>query len=106
MTAPLRQVPAGRINGDLGLHAPDGAVLGPKAITREYVVITGHDIAGVTVGYATEADLDATAQARWVADPQTVTEARLVMAYQAPERARLRALLGPLRPAAGSVGAR
>lgn len=50
-----RRVPAGRLNG---VHADVGTVLGPKEVTREFVVVTGNDERGVTVGYATQADLD------------------------------------------------
>jgi hypothetical protein len=56
VTEELKRIPAGRLNG---IHAETGTVLGPKIVTREYVVVTGNDEHGLTVGYATQADLEA-----------------------------------------------
>jgi hypothetical protein len=78
-------VPAGRVNG---VSAPVGTVLGPKLITREFVVVTGVDERGVTVGYAQDSDgVNAD-------DPRSVTEARAVINAQAGVRRRLRELFG------------
>lgn len=41
----MNRVPAGRLNG---IHAEPGTILGPKAVTREFVVVTGNDEDGVT----------------------------------------------------------
>jgi hypothetical protein len=76
---PRPRVAAGRVNG---VHAPVGTLLGPKAVTREYVVVTGEDERGVTVGYATAADIAAAGEV----DPRSVTEARLRLAGQRGQR--------------------
>ena len=65
----MTRAPAGRLNG---VHAPVGTILGPKVVTRELVVVTFNDDAGVTVGYATPADI-ADAFDR---DPRSVAEAQ------------------------------
>lgn len=74
-----RRVPAGRLNG---IHAEVGTVLGPKEVTREYVVVTTQDDQGVTVGYATPEDMAAVVQRfpalpgwpEYVQPPRSVTE--------------------------------
>lgn len=64
---------AGRLNG---ITPEPGTILGPKAVTREYVVVLGGDETGVDVGYATHAELEAL---REVPDaPRSTTEARLL----------------------------
>ncbi len=63
----MDRVPAGRLNG---IWPPIGTVLGPKQVTREFVVATAHDDRGCTVGYATPADLEAIKER----DPQSLTE--------------------------------
>lgn len=68
----MKRIPAGRLNG---IHAEVGTVLGPKEVTREYVVVTGNDEAGVTVGYATPEDLQAVRDR--TRDARSVTEHRL-----------------------------
>jgi len=74
----MTHVPAGRLNG---IHAEIGTVLGPKAVTREYVVVTGNDEHGVTVGYASVDDLnDAAIEAMVERGPRSVAEAMLIRA--------------------------
>ena len=86
------RVSAGRLNG---VHAEVGTVFGPKAITREYVVVTGNDDQGVTVGYARRDDVDdAAIEAILERGPRSVTEVEMCIAYKVRERARLRALFG------------
>lgn len=83
----LSRVPAGRLNG---ISAPVGTVLGPKEVTREFVVVTAVDDLGVSVGYATQADLDAVL----IREPQSLCE---VVAHQGNtyrERLSLRLLFG------------
>lgn len=76
-TGPGRHhVPAGRVNG---VHAPVGTLLGPKQVTREYVVVTDQDERGVIVGYAQPADIEAAGLAP---EPRSVPEALLRIARQ------------------------
>lgn len=85
-------IEAGRVNG---VHAPVGTVLGPKVITREFVVVTGNDERGVTLGYAHPDEVDAAAiEAIIERGPASVTEHEMVMGYQVDVRRRLRALFG------------
>ena len=71
----MNRVPAGRLNN---IHAPEGTILGPTLVTREYLVVTGNDDQGVTVGYAIPADLEAATKR----DPQSVTEVNTRLAAQ------------------------
>jgi len=91
----MSHVPAGRLNG---IHTDVGTVLGPKAVTREYVVVTGNDDTGVTVGYARADDLDQAAlDAMVVRGPRSVAEAGAIRQYQADVRERLSVLFGGAR---------
>lgn len=83
MTELSKRVPAGRLNG---ITAEVGTILGPKEVTREYVVVTATDGQSVEVGYATEADLAAAVERRldpqtgrfvFVREPRSVTEIAL-----------------------------
>lgn len=67
----MKRYVAGRLNG---VHAEPGTILGPKDITREYMVVLANDERGVTVGYATTDEL---AAAAGVESPRSVTEHRL-----------------------------
>jgi len=88
-------VPAGRVNG---VHAPVGTVLGPKVVTKEFVVVTGEDELGVTVGYARLDEVDASAiEAIIERGPNSVTEHQMISGYQHDVRRRLRALFGGVR---------
>lgn len=83
---------AGRL---AGVQAEPGTVLGPKDITREWMVVVASDEDGSDLGYAQTSDLDAAAVAAMVErGPRSVAEARMVQGWQAEERARLRALFG------------
>ena len=83
-------ISAGRVNG---VHAPIGTVLGPKAVTREFVTVTGNDDQGVTVGYTQEGEMDAGALDMIIArGPASVTEHEMVMGYQSGIRRRLQFL--------------
>ncbi len=62
---------AGRLNG---IHAEVGTILGPKQVTREYVVVIDNDERGIVVGYASAAEITAAANRD---EPRSVTEARL-----------------------------
>ena len=61
---------AGRLNG---IFAEPGTILGPKVVTREYVVAIGTDKRGTVVGYAMVHEI---AEATRVDDPRSVVEAR------------------------------
>ena len=91
----LQRVPAGRVNG---ISAEPGTYLGPKAVTREYVVVTGPTEGGVAVGYARVEDSDRAATERWIADPRSVTEVALVIGHQRAERTRFLNALASYRP--------
>lgn len=52
-----------------GCDAPVGTILGPKDITREYLVIVGHTPDGAQLGYATSSDLQGIGP-----DPRSVAE--------------------------------
>ena len=85
-------ISAGRVNG---VHAPIGTVLGPKAVTREFVTVTGNDDQGVTVGYTQEGEMDAVALEMIIdRGPASVTEHEMVMGYQSGIRRRLQFLFG------------
>lgn len=62
---------AGRLNG---IDAEPGTILGPKDITREYMVVLDRDERGVILGYATADDLQAAADRD---EPQSVAEIQL-----------------------------
>lgn len=66
------RIVAGRING---IHAEPGTILGPKVITREYVVVLTNDERGVTVGYASTHELASIAATDH--DVRSVAEHRL-----------------------------
>lgn len=66
---------AGRLNG---IYAEPGTILGPKEVTREYVVALDTDADGTIVGYAQAAELSAAARR----DPQSIVEARSIMTKQ------------------------
>lgn len=86
------RVPAGRVNG---VHAELGTVLGPKVVTREFVVATGTDERGTTVGYATVQDVDPEAIAAMVErGPRSVTEFEMIRGYQVEDRLRLWSMFG------------
>ena len=88
----MTHVPAGRMNG---VRADVGTVLGPKAVTREFVVVTDVDENGATVGYARVDDLDAAAiEAILERGPASVTEFQMCFGLQVEERHRLRWLFG------------
>ncbi len=91
----MTHVPAGRLNG---IHAEVGTVLGPKEVTREFVVVIGNDERGVTVGYARREDVGGAAiEAMIERGPQSVAEASMCRGYQAEERAALRRMFGVSR---------
>jgi hypothetical protein len=88
----MSHVHAGRLNG---IHADPGTILGPKAVTREYVTVTGNDAQGLTLGYARADDLDAEAVAAMAErGPRSVAEHHIIASAQAPVVARLRQLFG------------
>lgn len=60
---------AGRLNG---IDAEPGTILGPRAVTREWLVVIDRDERGVILGYAQEGEL---AAAVLVANPRSVVEA-------------------------------
>jgi len=74
-----------------------GTLLGPKVVTRELVAVTGNDDRGVTVGYATTADIAAVSE---LGSPRSVLEATSIIEAQAGERRRF------LRAVADGVVAR
>lgn len=83
----LSRVPAGRVSG---VFAQPGTILGPKEVTREFVVVTSADSSGpsVEVGYATEEDLSLPADR----NPRSVTEFRMMQLRQTPQREALKVL--------------
>lgn len=94
----LNRVPAGRING---VFAAPGTILGPKAVTREFVVATSADTGSslgasnednpfVLVGYATQEDLLGIIDR---GDPRSVTEF-IILRDTDPQVATLRSLFG------------
>ncbi len=88
-------VHAGRIDG---VYAELGTVLGPKAVTREFVVATGTDEQGTEVGYARRDDLEEDAlRAMAERGPRSVTEHEMLKGWQVEERVRLRELFGGRR---------
>lgn len=62
-----------------GVQAPVGTILGPKEVTREYVVVIDTDDRGVTVGYATAEEIRATL----TREPRSVAEHRIRQAFSA-----------------------
>ena len=83
----MDRVPAGRVNG---VHAPVGTILGPKAVTREFVVVTSNDDRGVVVGFATSEDMQVNPEL----DPHSMTEFQALMGFQLEHRVRLQVLFG------------
>jgi hypothetical protein len=59
--------------GRLKLDAEPGTILGPKDITREWMVVLDRVDGGVSVGYATVAELEAALQR----EPRSVAEVNL-----------------------------
>lgn len=76
MSNPYGRPVAGRLNG---IHAPIGTILGPKDVTREYVVVIADDEEGVVVGFASTTEILAVMTGA-AGDPRSVTEAEMVRA--------------------------
>lgn len=89
VTSSLTRVPAGRVNG---VFCQPGTVMGPKEVTREFVVVTSADsnTPSVEVGYATEEDLSIP----YGHDFRSITEFRITLLHQTPERESIRLLFG------------
>jgi hypothetical protein len=61
-----------------GIFAPEGTILGPKDITREWLVSLGTDEIGTRLGYATEAEIQGGLMRCITGQPQSVAEARML----------------------------